>query len=198
MMSDLARESAGVRVWDPLVRLTHWGIALAVLVNGILLRDGDIVHIWIGYGALALLLLRLFWGFIGTESARFSAFPPNLRGALAHLRSMTAGRHSRYRSHNPLGALMVYALWATLLVVATTGVLMQSDPFPQETHQERYEHVEHERGGESEAGEAIEEVHEAAANLLLLLAALHVIGAFAESRLSGQNLIAAMITGRRS
>lgn len=59
-MSDLARESAGVRVWDPLVRLTHWGIALAVLVNGVLLRDGDIAHIWIGYGALALLLLRLF------------------------------------------------------------------------------------------------------------------------------------------
>jgi cytochrome b len=196
--ADLTGE--GGPAWDPLVRLTHWGIAAAILVNGLLTEDGGAWHVWVGWAAFSLLLLRLLWGVLGTGAARFSAFPPSPRGALAHVRDIMAGRHKHYGSHNPAGALMVYALWATLAVVTLTGIGMAGSPFDQrldgdrEAHSEWTMDEEHERDGDGD--EALEEVHEAAANLLFLLAAIHVAGVALESRLSHRNLVRPMLTGR--
>ena len=106
------------RCWDPLVRVTHWGVAAAVVANGLITEGGSLVHVWIGLAVAALLALRLIWGLVGPAEARFSAFPPSPRRAIAHVRDILAGRHVVHRSHNPLGALMVYALWATLAVAA--------------------------------------------------------------------------------
>lgn len=184
------------RIWDPLVRLTHWSIAIAVLLNGLIVEDDSVVHIWIGYTALAMLALRLIWGLIGTDEARFSAFPPSPAAAIGHVADILAGRRRRHRSHNPLGALMVYALWATLLVVSLTGIAMQSSPFPTEDSA-YYQMAEREHDHEEEGEDVMEEIHETAANLLLLLAALHVAGVALESRLSGDNLVRAMLTGKR-
>lgn len=106
--------STGERVWDPLVRLTHWTIALVIVLNGILIDGDALAHIWIGYTALGLLALRLLWGLIGPENARFSSFPISLSDASRHIAGLKRGEHKTYRSHNPLGALMVYALWTML------------------------------------------------------------------------------------
>jgi cytochrome b len=184
--------------WDPLVRITHWSIAAAVLLNGILTEGGAALHIWIGYAALAMLGLRLAWGLLGPEEARFAAFPPSLRAARTHASDLLAGRHRPYRSHDPLGSLMAYALWGTLLAVVATGVAMEARPFP---HGEpgafpaRYWQDEGEPG--EEGAEVLEEVHETAANLLLLLAALHVAGVALESRRGNRELVRAMLRGRR-
>jgi cytochrome b len=188
--------AAGERRWDPLIRLTHWSVAAAVLLNGLIVDDDSLAHVWIGYVALALLALRLLWGVIGTAEARFSAFPPSLGAARTHVQGMLASRRREYLSHNPLGALMAYALWGTLLVVSLTGVMLESSPFPDAgvAHADEHEERSEDRDGVSEA---VEEIHEAAANLLLLLAALHVGGVALESRLSGVNLVRAMVTGVR-
>ena len=108
--------------WDPIVRLTHWCIALAVILNGLIVEDESLIHIWIGYAALGFLVLRLIWGVIGTEEARFTSFPPSIAAAKTHLGDMLLGERRPHRSHNPLGALMVYALWGTLAVVVATIV----------------------------------------------------------------------------
>ncbi len=185
----------GGRDWDPIVRLTHWTIALAIVLNGFLIDGDGLVHIWIGYTALGLLALRLLWGLVGSENARFSAFPISLSGASRHIGGLMRGEHQAYRSHNPLGALMVYALWAMLLLVSVTGVMLESEPFPE--HDSEYIQ-EHEHEDEHEGAEVIEMVHEVSANLLLLLAALHVGGVLLESRLSGRNLVRPMIFGDKS
>ncbi len=192
--------------WDPLVRLTHWGIAAAVLLNGLVTEEGDAIHVWIGYAAFAMLGLRLVWGLVGTGSARFSAFPPSLSAARAHVSDMLSGRHRAHRSHNPLGALMAYALWATLAVVTLTGIAMAGSPFAlrpgDEAERDRVaigsgygEEADEHDDAESEAGEVLGETHEAAANLLLALAAIHVGGVALESRLSGRNLVRPMLKG---
>lgn len=193
-----AAETSRVTIWDPLVRLTHWGIAAAVLLNGLVIDEHALAHIWIGYVALGLLALRLIWGVIGTRAARFSSFPPSLSAARGHISDLMAGRHRPHASHNPLGSLMVYALWGMLITVSATGLMMESSPFPADgpVMSEGY------RGSgdhdlDDDAGEMLEEVHETAANLLLLLAALHVGGVVLESRLSGINLARQMVTGRR-
>lgn len=194
--------------WDPLVRLTHWGIAATIVVNGVISEEGSALHVWIGYAAGALLTVRLLWGLIGTGPARFGSFPPSPRRALAHVADIAAGRRRTHRSHNPLGALMAYALWGTLATVVATGVAMdggkalaaKSVEF-RTTHSAPSVYVRayesHQRGGESEGEEMLEEIHEVAANLLFLLAGLHVAGVAFETSRGERGLVRAMITGRR-
>lgn len=191
------------RRWDPLVRITHWGVAAAVVINRLITEGGSQAHVWIGLAVAGLLALRFAWGFIGPREARFSSFPPSPGRALAHLADIRAGRHVAHRSHNPLGALMVYALWATLAVTVASGIALTG--FPPKAHAEggetpaaavalQGEEAEGEEGGEGEEGLA-EEVHELAANLLLILAALHLAGVAFETHRSGRQILAAMIGG---
>jgi cytochrome b len=182
--------------WDPVVRITHWSTAAAVLLNGMLTEGGEPVHVWIGYAALAMLGLRLAWGLIGPEEARFAAFAPSLAAARVHLSDLRAGRHRTYRSHDPLGTLMVYALWGTLLAVSATGVAMEADPFPDSDA--RASSAQYWQNGEEaeEGAEVLEDVHEAAANLLLVLAALHVAGVAVVSRRGNRGLLRAMLRRR--
>lgn len=199
--------------WDPLVRLTHWGVAAGILANALLTEEGSRLHQAVGYGVAGLLALRWIWGLFGPKAARFSAFPPSPRRAIAHIRDIAAGRVTTHRSHNPLGALMVYALWGTMAVVIGTGIAMTLAPPPAEaapalasassTRHEQAEHgddADEERGeaeGEGEEGEdgPLGEIHETAANLLLVLAALHLLGVAFETRRSGRQIVTAMITG---
>jgi len=170
------------RVWDPLVRITHWTIAFTVLLNYAIVDDESVLHVWIGYTALAMLGLRVIWGFVGTERARFSSFPPSPRAALAHLDTMFSGSRRPHASHNPLGALMVYGLWAMLFLVGATGMVLDTV------------------GEHGTLGEIAEETHEVAATLLIVMAAIHVGGVLLESRLTGVNLVRQMtwLSGRGS
>lgn len=202
-------EVAAPRRWDPLVKLTHWSIALAVLANAVFLSEGAAGHVWVGYGLAAILALRLLWGLIGPAEARFSAFPPSPRRALAHIGEIGAGKSTAHRSHNPLGALMVYAIWATLAVIIATGIAMAGLPAmspsapPSQAVATASTAAGDEDGEESEAGEGGEgaespvgEVHEAAANLLYALILLHIAGVVFESRRQRRNLALAMLPGR--
>ncbi len=149
------------RAWDPIIKLTHWGVVTAVIANAIFTEEGSGWHIWVGYGLAGLLGLRLLWGLIGPAEARFSAFPPSPKRALAHIGEICRGEVVRHRSHNPLGAMMAYAIWATLLVIAGSGIAMSGPP-PADPNA-----VSGERGesGKGEGGEEAseDEEHERAA-----------------------------------
>ncbi|MEY8841259.1 cytochrome b/b6 domain-containing protein [Cribrihabitans sp. XS_ASV171] len=217
-MTDAARPASGGGTivppdpWDPLVRITHWLVAVAVLLNGLINKPGGTAHVWIGWGVLALLALRLAWGFVGPAEARFSAFPPDPRGAVAHLRRLARGTPREHRSHNPAGALMAYALWACLAIVTVTGLVMTDAKSPVTIAEEKAavaagdwsvlakdadSHDNDADEDEEGIGELAEEVHETCANLLLILAALHVAGVAVESRALGRNLLRPMLIGKR-
>lgn len=119
---------ASPRRWDPVVKLTHWGVVAAVIGNALVTEEGSGWHIWVGYGLAALLALRLLWGLIGPAEARFSAFPPSPGRALRHLGEIRRGEVVWHPSHNPLGALMAYAIWATLSAIIGTGIAMSGPP----------------------------------------------------------------------
>jgi cytochrome b len=190
-------------LWDPVVRVSHWGIALAVLLNAVLTEGGSLVHIWTGWSALGLLLIRVLWGFVGPREARFSAFPPHPAGALSHMRDLARRRPGLYASHNPAGAMMAYVMWAALAVVIGTGIAMTgTGPFGAlerkaavETQDWSTLDLGESRGEEED--EALEEVHEMAGNLLLILAALHVGGVALESLVMRRNLVRPMLGGAR-
>jgi cytochrome b len=194
-------------IWDPVVRLTHWGIAIAVLGNGLLDEGGSVTHVSLGWIAMALLLMRLVWGVLGPSEARFSAFPPNPVAAVRHLRQLLTGRVGEYPSHNPAGAMMVYAFWVALAVVIASGLYLTGGATPMQVADEKaavasgdWSALIKESDGESSDEDrglrhTVLEVHEEAANLLLVLAALHVAGVFAESRAMRRNLVAPMLMG---
>ena len=199
-----------VTLWDPIVRITHWGSAGIVLTNALVTKGGSVPHVYLGWGLMALLLLRLVWGGLGPREARFSAFPPNPVAALRHLRDLVAGRVREYPSHNPAGALMVYAFWAMLALVVATGLVMTGGATPMQVALDKaavesgdwsvlIKESDGESSDEDEGGfrDGAEQVHEVAANLLLFLAALHVAEVLLESRALRRSLVAPMLLGER-
>lgn len=195
------------RRWDPIVRITHWSIALAVLANAVFTEEGSGPHIWVGYGLAAILGLRLLWGVVGPAEARFTAFWPSPRKALAHLSDIRSGRMVHHASHNPLGALMVYAIWGCLLTIIATGIALAGPPpwnaAPEaseaRTAAAASEQIRAEEEGEDDEGKGEKgedsltgEVHETAANLLYLLILLHLAGVVFETRRSGTQVLVAM------
>lgn len=204
-VSGLPRSGQAMPHWDPLVRLAHWGIAVVVLANYAFTKEGGSVHVVLGWAGLALLVLRLVWGLVGPAEARFSSFPPNPVAGLRHLGGLLRGKAPQYPSHNPAGALMAYALWASLAVVMATGLGMSGlGPLKQAELEAAVAAGdwsvlvdEDEDAGESPYGEALEEMHEVAANLILILALLHVAGVAVESRVMRRNLVAPMLISRR-
>lgn len=166
-----------VKVWDPFVRFFHWATALLFLANFTLLDDDSPAHRYAGYVLFALVLIRLLWGLIGTKHARFSAFWPSPSAIKAHFSELFKGQSAPHLSHNPLGALMVYNLLATLVLISITGIMMGSDAFW--------------------GVDWVEELHEGLANYALACVGLHVAGVLLETRRSKINLVKAMVTGRK-
>lgn len=190
--------SPSAKKWDGLVRITHWGIAAAIVANGVLVRGGGGLHVWVGCAAAGLLTARIVWGLIGTAPARFAAFPPNPVAAARHVGDIVAGRREEHPSHNPLGALMVWALWAVLALVVLSGIALRQSELASVTIPGAGAVGAIYPGLTGENGEELwEEVHEVAANLLFLLAALHVAGVVFETRRLGSHVARAMIGGRR-
>ncbi len=166
--------SGGQGFWPLAVRAFHWSLVALFGLNFMVLDDDSRLHEWAGYGVGALLVFRLVYGLVGPRRARFASFPPSPRRALAHARELAAWRpEPRQPSHNPLGALMVWNLLATLIVVVATGVMMTTDAF---------------------WGVAwVEEVHEAAANWAAISVLAHVAGVATECLRSGTHVIGDML-----
>lgn len=197
------------RNWDPVVKLTHWTIVGAILANAVVTEEGSAAHVWVGYALAAILALRLLWGLIGPAEARFTAFPPNPIRALRHVGEIRRGDKVEHASHNPLGALMVYAIWTCMAVIIGTGIAMAGIPGSGESHEEGErpaisaaegygEDAEEAReggGGHEEGG--WEELHEIAVNLLYLLIVLHIAGVVFETRRSGRQVVLAMLPHRQ-
>lgn len=166
---------ARVKVWDPVVRLFHWTVALGCIANLTVLREVKSVHRGVGYVILAAVVLRIVWGFIGTPHARFSDFAPGPRRLIGYLKALVRGREPRYVGHNPAGAVMMLALIGLVSFCGVTGWMMGLDAF---------------------WGEAwLETLHETAANVILVMAILHVLAALVESWRHRENLVLAMVTG---
>jgi cytochrome b len=168
---------ATVKVWDPFVRLFHWTLLGAVIVAFATGDEIEWLHLAAGYLIAVLIVLRILWGFAGPRHARFADFVRPPREVLAFLRASLAHRAPRSLGHNPAGGAMIVAMLALLLVVSVTGVLMTGD-----AHW---------------GSRALEELHEASAYALIALVALHVVGVLLTSFEHGENLVRAMITGRK-
>ena len=167
---------ATVRVWDPLVRLFHWVLVIS-FTTAWLNTENKTLHKGAGYVVLALIAVRLIWGFVRSRHARFRDFVPRPQVLLAYLKSLRSGRPRRYLGHNPAGGAMILLLLTMLILTAGSGWLSTTDAF---------------------WGIGwVETLHAAAANLTVVLVFAHVAGVVFSSLAHRENLVLAMITGRK-
>ncbi len=120
--------STPVRIWDLPTRLFHWALAICIVLGIVFVKIGGNAiqwHAYCGYTALALILFRVIWGFVGSWHARFANFIPSPSKLIAFLRGQVDGG----LGHNPLGALSVIALLIIVLIQALTGLFTDDDIF---------------------------------------------------------------------
>lgn len=173
---EAGRREAAVTVWDPLVRLFHWSLAACVF-GAFLVEDGDTTHRVLGYIALGLVAFRVLWGFVGTRHARFRDWVRGPRAVRAYLRERLTGSSRRRLGHNPAAGVVMLVLLTGVALVGVTGWMQTLDAFW--------------------GAQWLEDLHEVLAWSLLGLIGLHVLAALVESFHYRENLIAAMIHGRK-
>lgn len=176
-MSARMEKTPAVKVWDLLVRVLHWSLVISVVLAWLTRHGQGDLHINIGYFALAVVLLRSCWGFAGSRYARFSHFVRKPAYTLDYARTVFTGTARRYLGHNPLAGWMSIALLIMVFFVCVSGWLYTTDAFW--------------------GVEWVEELHEGLVNILLGLVALHIIGAISTSRHTKENLVVAMIHGKK-
>ena len=114
-ITDSTAAERRIQVWDTFVRIFHWTVAVAFFVAYFSEDDLLTVHVWAGYSIGALVILRIAWGFVGPEHARFRDFLAGPWTALRYLVDLFAGRAKRHLGHSPAGGVMVLLLLAGLL-----------------------------------------------------------------------------------
>ena len=170
-----------MRVWDGLVRSLHWLLAASVLtawISGhVETRWFDVIHHGAGYVAGGAVVVRVLWGFTGPRFARFAQFVRRPRMAWAYARQLHAGQEARYIGHNPLGGWMVLALLCTVGCVSLSGFLYTTEWLW--------------------GYEWLSTLHALLAWLIGGLVVLHLAGVLVTSLRHRENLVLAMLTGRK-
>lgn len=175
--SNTSPSAQGILVWDLPVRVFHWLLALS-FAGAYLTAESErwrLVHVTLGYTVGGLIVFRLLWGLIGTRHARFASFVRGPAAVLRYLRSLLAGRPEHHVGHNPAGALAIVALLGLGALLVLTGW-------------STYNEI---------GGDWLEELHEGVANTMLAVVLVHIAAVLLSSRLHHENLVRAMVTGRK-
>ena len=162
-----------VKVWDLPLRLFHWLLVIAIALAFLSSEEDSLLnhwHILAGWVAGILIVFRLVWGFVGGEHSRFADFvrPSRIGG---HIAGLFRGRTESTLGHNPLGGLSVVILLALAAATVWTGAF---------------------------GGEEAEDLHGFIGWTLLVFVGLHVAAVAIMSLLQHENLVGAMITGKKS
>ena len=214
------RENGFVRVWDAFVRIAHWLLVAVFFVAFVTEGEPLQPHVIAGYTAGIIVILRIVWGFIGSRHARFSNFVKPPRAVLAYTADHLRGKSPRFLGHSPAGGAMVVLIILMLAatVVSGLGTLAEAEgegplsPFISRgvaesavmpaivsmvQARERHDGARDDHhGGDREEGPWAE-AHDMLAHITFFLALFHVAGVLFTSVAHRENLIWAMVTGRK-
>ncbi|WP_426956272.1 cytochrome b/b6 domain-containing protein [Muricoccus radiodurans] len=186
-MSERTQDRVPVRVWDGWIRLVHWAIALLIPLSWWTAHKGEMEwHMRSGYTILALLIFRLAWGLVGSDTARFSRFLRSPLEGLRHLSHLHRREPDTEIGHNAAGGWMVLALLGILLLQAVTGLftddgILTRGPLA--------------RSVPPDVADRARSIHLFNFNLILVAVGLHLLAVIAYAVLKGQDLVRPMVTG---
>jgi cytochrome b len=178
-----------IQVWHAPTRLFHWLTAALVLAAYVTWRlDWMDWHAKAGYAVLALVIFRLLWGVVGSDTARFSRFVTSPRRAFHHLKHALRREPDHQVGHNPAGAWMVLLLLALLLGETLSGLYVANDVADQGPLTELVP---------ARIANAITALHWILWDALLAAIALHVLAIAIYAIAKGHDLLTPMVTGRK-
>ncbi|EHM02219.1 Nickel-dependent hydrogenase B-type cytochrome subunit [Acetobacteraceae bacterium AT-5844] len=178
-----------VKIWDPWIRLVHWGLVILLGLSWWSVETGRMeLHLLSGYLTLTLLVFRIGWGIWGSETARFSRFLRSPLAALKHLRHVGRREADTELGHNAAGGWMVLVLLGALLVQAVTGLfaddqILTRGPLAGQVS--------------GETSDFATFIHIRNFNVILALVGLHVVAVLLYLAVKGQNLVRPMLTGAK-
>jgi len=178
-----------MRVWDLPIRLFHWAIVVLIFAAWLTQElDRMDLHIWVGYTILALLLFRLVWGFIGSDTARFGRFLKSPAAAARHLAHIRRREADQEVGHNAAGGWMVLVMLALIGVQAGTGLFSNDDgdtegPLMHLVAKDQSDWLSH--------------IHSLNFKFIEGVIVLHVLAIIAYAVLKRQDLVRPMITGKK-
>jgi cytochrome b len=184
-------EPASTIVWDLPTRLFHWTLVVLILLQYLSGEFGLIPmawHYWLGYATLALVVFRILWGFFGSTTSRFASFVRGPGAVLRYVREIAAGREARVVGHNPLGGWSVLLMLASVAVQSVSGLFSTDDLTETGPLADRVSDA---------TVEWMTRVHHLNRWILELLIALHVAAVLMHWAIRRDNLVAAMVHGRR-
>jgi cytochrome b len=178
-----------MKVWDGPVRLFHWAMVILIVTSWYTGEYGATTkwHFLSGYAVATLLLFRLAWGFVGSDTARFRRFLKSPIAAFRHLAEFPRRKPDNEIGHNAAGGWMVLVMLVLLLVQVGTGLFSNAD----------FERAPLAGFVSDEMSNRISAIH--ALNFKIIEAAvlLHVLAVFAYAVIRRQNLLRPMITGKK-
>jgi cytochrome b len=179
-----------IKVWDLPVRLFHWLlvvlIAAAWVTQEYSLMDW---HMRVGWAILTLLLFRVVWGFVGSDTARFTRFLRSPAAALRHLAHLRRREPDREIGHNAAGGWMVLVMLTLIGVQGGTGLFANNDgdaegPLMHLVDKDRSDWLSH--------------IHSLNFKLIEGVIVLHILAIVAYAVLKRQNLVRPMVTGTKT
>jgi len=201
LINTLENQRKTTPVWDIAVRIFHWSLVLAFFIAYFTEDDFETLHVYAGYTVLGLISFRVIWGLIGTKYARFSNFVCGFNSVKQYLKGMFTGKPKHYVGHNPAGGMMILALLLSLFALSYSGLetlaadgkgpLANSEiSIVSTAYADDHEH-------HSDKESVWEDIHEFLANFTLMLVFVHVAGVVVSSLIHKENLVRAMITGKK-
>lgn len=173
----MAEGPSRVLVWDLFVRVFHWTLVAAFVVAYFSHGGYLAIHRWAGYVIAALVVMRVAWGFVGSEHARFRDFVTGPRELGRYLGLLLRGREPRYMGHNPAGGAMIVVLLILLAALCVTGFVLDTPQFRDDRD--------------------VKQVHDLLTDATVVCITLHLLGVAHASWRHRENLVGAITTGRK-
>ncbi len=168
-------------VYDLPTRVFHWlfaGLFLTAFVIAKTIDDESPFYTWHMLAGLTLsfvVILRIVWGFLGTQHARFSGFALNPLDLFKYFKGIVSGDQRKWAGHNPASSWAAIAMMLMALGLGVTGYLMTSGPNKED----------------------FEDIHELLANGFIIVVIMHVAGIILHTMRFKEMIGLSMIDGKK-
>jgi cytochrome b len=178
-------------VWDLPLRLFHWLLVLSMIASWVTAElgfDWMQIHMYLGYWTIGLLTFRIIWGFIGPRHARFASFLTGPTGLWRYTKGLAAGTMIQTAGHNPLGGISVIVMLALVGFQAATGLFATDDIVWTGPYNSAVSGA---------TADKLTSLHHLNFNIILAAVSLHITAIVLYFLVKKQNLIAAMVHGKK-
>lgn len=167
-------------VYDLPTRLFHWLFAALFVTAFIIAKNVDSEspafanHMLFGMTLSFIVILRVIWGLVGSQYARFSSFALHPAKLIQYFTDMLSGQSKRSAGHNPASSWVAVVMMILALSLGISGYLMSTG-----------------------LNEELEDIHEILANSFVIVAILHVAGVLMHTVQHKDPIALSMIDGKK-